>query len=214
MTLVARTVLSSVMLAGLTALGASAEAQSLSVSIMHREPSLAMVRPEPGRVVEGYFSHYKFDTPSGRVGADGVGARVMWNLARTDYGATALPSRFAMGVFGEYAPKQESRSFSLGHVGVEGEMNVLSKPLFGRLLPVASLGAGMLWTNREGPEIDTVDFTLGNRSEQLFALSPSVGTRVGLWRQLGLRAQVRDLITFRDQPLNHLQLSAGLSFSY
>lgn len=214
MTLVARTVLSSVLLAGLATLGATAEAQSLSVSIMHREPSLAMVRPEPGRVVEGYFSHYSFDTPSSRIGADGIGARVMWNVSRTDYGATALPSRFAVGMFGEYAPKQDSRSFSLGHVGVEGDMNVLQKPLFGRVLPVASVGAGMLWTNREGPEIQSVDFTLGNSSERLFALSPSVGTRVGLWRQVGLRAQARDLITFKDQPLNHLQLSAGLSFTY
>ena len=214
MTFVARTVLSSVLLAGLGALGATAEAQSLSVSILHREPSLAMVRPEPGRVVEGYYSHYRFDTPGSRTAMNGIGARVMWNVARTDYGATALPSRFAVGMFGEYAPNQEGRSFSLGHVGVEGDMNVLQKPLFGRLLPVASLGAGMLWTNREGPEIQSVDFTLGNRSERLFALSPSVGTRVGLWRDLGLRAQVRDLITFRDEPRNHLQLSAGLSFSY
>lgn len=214
MTLVARTVLSSVLLAGLATLGAEAEAQSLSVSIMHREPSLAMVRPEPGRVVEGYFTHYSFDTPGSRTSADGIGARVMWNMARTDYGATALPSRFAVGLFGEYAPKHESRSFSFGHVGVEGDMNVLRKPLFGRVLPIASLGAGMLWTNREGPDIESVDFTLGNRTERLFALSPSVGTRVGLWRQLGLRAQVRDLMTFRDEPLSHLQLSAGLSFSY
>jgi hypothetical protein len=214
MTPVARTVLSSALLAGLATLGGRAEAQALSVSIIHRDPSLATVRPEPGRVVEGYFSHYSFDTPGSRIGADGIGARVMWNVARTDYGATALPSRFAVGMFGEYAPKQASRNFSLGHVGVEGDMNVLQKPLFGRVLPVASLGAGMLWTNREGPEIKTVDFTIGNRSERLFALSPSVGTRIGLWRQLGLRAQVRDLMTFRDEPLNHLQLSGGLSFSY
>jgi hypothetical protein len=181
---------------------------------MHREPSLAMVPPEPGRVVEGYYSHYSFDTPGSRLGVNGMGARVMWNVARADYGATALPSRFAVGMFGEYAPNQEGRSFSLGHVGVEGDMNVLRTPIFGRVLPVASLGAGMLWTNREGPEIKSVDFTLGNRTERLFALSPSVGTRVGLWRQLGLRAQVRDLITFRGEPLNHLQLSGGLSFSY
>ena len=214
MTLVARTVLSSVLLAGLGALGAAAEAQSLSVSIMHRDPALAMVRPEPGRVVEGYFSHYSFDTPGSRLGMSGMGARVMWNVARTDYGATALPSRFAVGMFGEYAPNQEGRGFSLGHVGVEGDLNVLQKPLFGRVLPVASLGAGMLWTNRDGPDIKTIDFTLGNRSERLFALAPSLGTRVGLWRQLALRAQVRDLITFRDEPLNHLQLSAGLSLGY
>ena len=93
-------------------------------------------------------------------------------------------------------------------------MNILQTPLFGRVLPVASLGAGMLWTNREGPDVPSVDFTLGNRSEQLFALSPSLGTRVGLWRQLSLRADVRDVITFRDEPRNHLQFAGGLSFSY
>jgi hypothetical protein len=206
--------LSSIVLALAGVLATPAQAQTMSISVIHPDPVLTAVRPEPGRIVEGYYSHYSFDTPGSRTGMDGFGARIMWNPARADYGATALPSRFAFGLFGEYAPSQETRKFSVGHVGVQGDVNVFRTPLFGRLSPVASLGAGVLWTDRVGPAVDSREFTLGNRTQQMFALSPSVGTRVSLWRQLGLRADVRDLLTFRDKTLNHVQLAAGLSFSY
>ena len=214
MTLSTRVMLSSFMVAAAGALATPAQAQPISLSIIHREPSVAVIAPEPGRIIDGYYSHYRFDTPGSRTGMSGIGARVMWNPARADYGATALPSRFAFGLFGEYAPNQENKSFSVGHVGVQGDVNVFQTPLFGRVLPVASLGAGMLWTDRAGPAVSSPEFSLANRSIRSFALSPSIGTRVGLWRQLSLRADARDLVTFKDQALHHIQFAAGLSFAY
>ena len=217
MTLSTRVLVSSMLVAFASVIPATAQGQGVSLSIIRpdrTDPVLASVAPEPGRVVEGYYSHYRFDTPGSRTGMSGVGARIMWNPARADYGVTALPSRFAFGLFGEYTPDQGTKNFSVGHVGLQGDMNVTPAPLFGRVVPVASLGAGVLWTDRVGPAVTSPEFTLGDRSAQMFALSPSLGARMALWRQLGLRADVRDLMTFRGRTLNHVQLSAGLSFGY
>ena len=191
-----------------------ASAQTMQLSIIRPERSVAEVPARPGRTVDGYYAHYRLDTPGDRIGVSGVGARFMWSPARADYGVTALPSRFAVGLFGEYVPNQEGRSFSLGHAGVTGDVNVLRTPLFGRIQPVASLGAGVLWTNREGPAIRGPEFVIGNETAAMFSLAPSLGTRVSLWRDFGLRADARDLITFRDATRHHVQLAAGLSFPF
>ena len=47
-----------------------------------------------------------------------------------------------------------------------------------------------------------------------FALSPAVGAKLALWRELGVRGDVRDLVTFRGGMRHHLQLTAGLSFPF
>ena len=204
MTLTSRVMISSLMLAFASSLATPAGAQTMSLSV---------IRPEPGRLLDGYYSHYRFATPGDRIGMDGIGARLMWNPVRADYGATALPSRFAVGMFGEYAPEQD-KDISVGHVGVQGDMNVFRSPLYGRVTPVLSVGAGMLWTNRDGPGVSSPEFSLADRSVRAFTLAPSLGTRVGLWRQIGLRADVRDLVTFRDRTLHHISFATGLSFPF
>lgn len=202
MTLSTRVMLSSFVLA-FAGLGTPAAAQTSSAS---------PIEPESHRVVEAYYSHYRFDVPGDRLGMNGVGARLMWRPTTT-YTAPSLASRFAFGLFGEYVPDQD-KGFAAGHVGVQGDLNVLPTPLFGRVSPVLSLGAGRFWTDRVGPAIDSREFSIANRSIRSFALTPAVGTRVALWRQLGLRADVRDLVTFEDRTLHHLQVSAGLSLPF
>ena len=214
MTLRTRVMLSSLIPAFVSLFAVPAQAQTMGLSIIRPGRSVAQIPSKPGRVLDGYFAHYRFDTADDRVGMSGVGARLMWSPTRTDYGATALPSRFTVGLFGEYVPNQEGRSFSLGHAGVASDVNVLRSPLFGRVLPVASLGAGVLWTNRVGPAIRESEFSIGNESVTMFSLAPALGTRVSLWRELGLRADARDLITFRDGTRHHVQLAAGLSFPF
>jgi len=51
-------------------------------------------------------------------------------------------------------------------------------------------------------------------STTAFSLAPSVGARVGFWRQLGLRADAGDVVTFRGDTRHNLQLTAGLSFPF
>jgi hypothetical protein len=204
MTLSARVMLSSVVLAFATFVTTPAQAQTMPASVIH---------PESPRRFEGYYSYYRFDRPGDRLGMNGIGARFLWRPAVTNYTTSTLPSRLSFGLFGEYVPDQ-AKGFSVGHAGVQSDLNVLATPLYGRVSPLVSLGAGVLWTDRVGPAIDSREFTLGNRSVSMFALAPAVGTRVGIWRQLGLRADARDLITFRDRTLHHVQLAAGLSLPF
>ena len=203
MTLRTRVMLASVLVAAASLLATPAAAQS---------PVVPAVGPKPA-LFEGYYAHYRFARSDGRVGMNGIGARLMWNPIVADYGATTLPSRFAIGLFGEWAPNQD-KGFSIGHFGVQSDLSVAKSPLFGRVLPVLSLSAGALRTDRSGAAISKTDFELGDRSLTMFALAPSLGTRVAVWRQLGLRADVRDVMTFRDRTLHHAQVAAGLTLPF
>ncbi len=204
MTLRTRVMLPSFVLAFAGLLAGAVQAQTTSVSA---------AQPEPNRLVEGYYSHYRFDVPGDRLGMNGLGARFMWRPTVEDFEEPGFASRFAFGVFGEWAPDQD-KGFRAGHVGVQSDMNVFATPLYGRVSPVLSLGAGAFWTDRVGPAIDSHEFSIQNKSIRSFALTPALGARLGLWRQLGLRADVRDLITFEEKTLHHVQFSAGLSFPF
>jgi hypothetical protein len=217
MTLNTRVMLTSLMLAigGVFGTPTSAQAQTTLAPVMLAPGMMSApgIHPTAHGVFEGYYSHYRVHAPGDRIGMNGVGARFVWRPTATDYSMLIRPSRFALGLFGEYAPEQ-SKGFSVGHVGLQGDMNVFSTPLYGRVSPVLSLAAGVLWTNRNGPALDSREFSLADQSTTTFALAPSLGTRVGLWRQLGLRADVRDLVTFKDRTLHHPQIAAGLSLPF
>jgi hypothetical protein len=165
--------------------------------------------------VEGYYTHYRLDTNGDdRFGMNGIGGRLMWSGAMRAAGVQSLPSRTALGVFAEYAPTQD-RGFSILHAGAQGDIRLTSTPLFGRVLPIASLAAGALWTDVEdAPKAQLSGFPLAARRTTTFAATPSLGARVGLWRELGLRADLRDVITFRHQTLHNWQFATGLSFTF
>jgi hypothetical protein len=192
---------------------ALAFATQFAAPVQAQPTSLPALQPAPHRVVEAYYSHYRFDVPGDRLGMNGIGARFMWRPSGADGTVPSFASRFAFGVFGEYAPDQD-KGFKAGHLGVQSDMNVLATPLFKRVLPVLSLGAGSFWTDRVGPAIHSNEFSIQKRSIRSFALTPALGARVGLWRQLGLRADLRDLITFENETLHHVQYSAGLTLPF
>ena len=178
---------------------------------------------------EGYYSHYRLDTDGDdRLGMNGLGARLMWRPTSRD--SLSVVPRFGVGIFGEYAPGDDI-GFSLLHAGIQSDLMLMARPWLGRVMPVASLGAGLVRTN-----VDDAVATVSNRlvqrarsmtglaltpvaginarSSTTFALSPSAGAKVALWRDLGVRGDVRDLVTFRGGTRHHLQLTAGLSFPF
>lgn len=168
--------------------------------------------------VDGYYSYYRLDAVGNdAVGMNGLGARVMWYPWRgtvSSDDAARFQSRVGLGLFGEYAPAQD-RGFSMLHTGVQGDVSLLSTPLLGHVSPVASLGLGVLRTNLDNAsQAAATGFPLGMESTTTFSLAPSVGARVGLWRQLGLRADAGDVVTFRGDTRHNLQLTAGLSFPF
>jgi hypothetical protein len=165
--------------------------------------------------VEGYHAHYRLDAAGDdRIGMDGIGARLLWRGGLRFAGADALRERSAVGLFAEYAPTQ-SGGFSLLHAGLQGDLNLTPAPLFGRVTPIASLAAGALWTDVDD-ETKAVGsgFPLAARSSTTLALTPAIGMRMDLWRQLGLRMDVRDVITFRHKTLHNYQFATGLSFAF
>ncbi len=178
---------------------------------------------------EGYYTHYRMDAGGDdRSGMNGVGARLMWRPMSPEP-VTESP-RFGLGIFGEYAPSSDL-GVSLLHAGVQGDLMLVSNPWFGRVTPLASLGAGVLRTNVDdeakaassqrsvlaGP---TSTFALTPiagttaASTTSFVLSPAAGMKLSIWRDLGLRADVRDLVTFRDGTRHNWQYTAGLSFPF
>ena len=101
------------------------------------------------------------------------------------------------------------------HTGVQGDVSLLSTPLLGHVSPVASLGLGVLRTNLDNASrAAATGFPLCMESTTAFSLAPSVGARVGFWRQFGLRADAGDVVTFRGDTRHNLQLTAGLSFPF
>lgn len=207
MTLISRAVVCSLVLSLVGALPAPAQAQTMDSSGVHPFHSAALT-------ADGYYAHYRFDRRDGdHVGMNGVGARLMWRPAVGLEEIAPFWKRFSIGAFGEYVPDQD-KGFSVGHVGAQTDVNLLATPWLGRVAPMVSLGAGVLWTDRVGPAIDSPEFVLGNRSTSMFALSPAVSVQVGLWRHLGLRADARDVITFRDQTRHNVQFAGGLSLPF
>jgi hypothetical protein len=188
---------------------------------------LKPLTPKTRVTFDGYYAHFRLDARGDdRIGMDGMGARIMWRPTMMADDTPILPSRIAFGLFAEYAPEQAT-GFSVAHAGLQGDLHVLESPLYGRVIPVVSLGAGALWA-RNAPgtaptasnkpasllRSSTAAFPLATSNATTFAVSPAVGVRVGLWRQLGLRADARDVVTFRDGTLHNLQFAAGLSYPF
>ena len=178
---------------------------------------------------EGYYTHYRLDAEGNdRMGMNGLGARLMWRPTSGD--SLSVMPRFVLGVFGEYAPA-DNIGFSLLHAGVQSDLMLVPRPWFGRVTPIASLGAGVLHANVDDGLAATSSRIaqrvrsmtplalapvagINARSSTTFALSPAAGAKLALWRELGVRGDVRDLVTFRGGTRHHLQLTAGLSFPF
>jgi len=164
--------------------------------------------------VDGYYSRYELDgLGDDRVGMNGIGARLMWYP--TASATTSDDSPFvSLGLFAEYAPAQDV-GFSMVHAGLQGDLNLVRTPLYNRVVPILSLGAGVLKTDLDNPiKAEDTGFALARRSMTSLALTPAIGARVSLGRQLGLRADLRDVVTFKDGSHNNLQFAAGLSLPF
>lgn len=167
-----------------------------------------------GLAIDGYYSYYRLETVgNGRLGMGGAGARLMWR-ADSESELPWLLRRTAAGLFADYAPG-DSRGFSVTHTGIQGDLRLLSAPLFGRIEPVISVGAGVLQTSvSNSSEARSTLFPLAEQKTATFALSPAFGTRLNVWRQFGIRVDLRDVVTFRDRTLHNMQFAGGASFVF
>lgn len=183
-----------------------------------------------GASFEGYYTHFRLDARGGDwKSANGFGGRLMWYPGGRQTQAAWQAPRLGLGAFAEYAPEQDP-GFTLLHAGVQGDLRLVDTPLFGRVEPMLGLGVGALRTNGVDLFTDRVvpspaePSVVGMPSLQVasdndravttLALSPTIGARVGLFRNLAARADVRDLVTFRDGTKHNLQIAAGLSLPF
>jgi hypothetical protein len=167
----------------------------------------------PQSAVEGFYTQYRLDTGGNgdAVEVDGVGARLMWTPA-SPTGANDLVSRSALGLFATFTPEQAGHRFSTFHAGAAMDVRPLAMPLFGRVDPILSLGAGLFRTSIDHNVSQPLP--IGVRSDTRFALSPGIGARIGLWQGVGLRGDVRDVITFRGDTRHNVNFGAGLSLVF
>lgn len=184
-------------------------------------------------VVDQYVSRARLHpaVAGDRARLDGVGFRVTQPLAAPD---SRRPAWVAFGGYVAYAQSREPGLTALQY-GVLADVPLRAAPLPGRLVPLASLGLGAFRAqhtpsarlDRSPACVAPADLLRVRRapvpcgggvpSERLgastdLAVSPAVGARLGLWRSISLRADVRDVIVYHGGPRHNRELSTGLSF--
>jgi hypothetical protein len=198
----------------LTRLAFSAVA-TLAVATML--PRSVAAQTEAPVAIEGYYGRFHLDAAAapapGERSTTALGGRLLWYPGADDPEAHPFLSRTSVGLFGEYAPEQD-RGFNLVHAGLHGDLRLLRMPLFGRLQPTISLGAGVFTTRRTSFESVASGSPFDDRTRSAFALTPGAGLQLRLWRAVNVRADVRDVITMRDGTRNNLSVGGGLSLRY
>lgn len=175
----------------------------------------ALDAPGARPTLEAFYTRVAFDGTRGALPAEGVGGRLMWNVAglgaslplarQTDVGfyATHTPER-------TYFSRLDAATYGYG---VAADVRMLASPLAGRVDPFASLGAGMLFTHVTRG-VAPAPSPLFADSRTSFTLTPGVGARILLGRAVALQGSVNDLMTFRGGNAHHTQYAAGVRFGF
>jgi hypothetical protein len=168
----------------------------------------------PPRALEGFLTQYRFAAGGDPVAVEGVGGRFVWTAPPVLGDPTSLAARTSLGVFGVFLPRQNGLGYTTLHAGGELSVRPLPTPV-ARVEPVVSVGVGGLRTDlADRVRVGTRDLALGDRADMALALSPGVGARVALVPGLDLRADVRDVITFREAVRNNLAYGVGLGMAF
>ena len=146
-----------------------------------------------------------------RVLTEGTGARVMWQLP-AEQDAKSLRSRTSVGLAAAYSRQRIGPTVTTHYLGGEADVELLPEPIAGRLSPFVSLGVGALRTDSTVPAL--VNPRGHDRMTVSLALSPGAGMRLGLGRGLGIRADVRDVVTFHDGTRHNPAFGVGLSLRF
>ena len=201
---------------------------ALVAATAQAQQSPAPLAIDGGATFEGYYTHYRLDSRGERTRADGFGGRLMWypgHRGRAEPRAAWLAPRVGLGAFAEYASEHEA-GFTLLHAGVQGDVSLLPRPLFGRFEPMLALGIGALRTSgvdlfgERDVNAGVVFSIAGMPSLRVrgtsdaittLALAPSLGARIAAVRNVALRADVRDLVTFRNGTKHNRQFALGIA---
>ena len=137
--------------------------------------------------VEPYYTRLELDAGSGegRLGRNGYGGRLWFNLAPFTGDSWILPSTGGLALFVSYAPgNQGGDDVSIWHYGAQHDLFLRNRPLGGVIDPFLSLAAGAFRTRTP------------TDARTNFALSPGGGIRIPLPNRFQLRVDARDAILF------------------
>jgi hypothetical protein len=163
--------------------------------------------------IEPYYTRLELDRGSStnRLGRNGYGGRIWFNLAPFTGDSWILPSTGGIALFASYAPASGgSEDVSIWHYGAQHDLFFRNRPLGGVIDPFVSVAAGAFRTRARA----------GARTN--FALSPGGGIRIPIPNRLQLRADVRDAILFgvRDngtsntRTTHNLELQGALGITF
>jgi hypothetical protein len=173
----------------------------------------------PGRpAVEAAYTRLRLDGDGRSPAADGVGARLMWNLAPGSARDAGLRARTDLGLYSAFTPRQApgvGPSFSALAAGVAADVRPFAAPLLGRVDPFVTVGAGVLRTNVAGARpVAGAPSPLLADSRTAFTLTPGVGVRVPLTPRLAAQGDLRNFMTFRDGTRHNVAFGAGLRLGF
>ena len=191
----------------------------------------------PPVLIEAWMSRARLaaTVAGSRMELDGVGGRVLRSLTPLPADAPrGFARRLALGAFATYAPHDDV-TFNVWHYGAAADLQLLARPLAGRIEPLLSLGAGAFRTRRDLAPTDRLtpaclvpmDVPIARAAPSCRrpssiaprtasrtdpALSPSLGVRFGVLPGLALRAEVRDVIVYNGAPRHNTELATGVTF--
>jgi hypothetical protein len=169
------------------------------------------------------YTQIRFDAGDRKLGASGVGARLMWQpFATTDGSGASRLDRTAVGLFATYTPEHTFASDvafrSLG-LGAELDLRPLAAPIASRVDPYVTLGLGAMHTGVRHA-VSSPAPPLLRRSATDFTTLYGLGAEARLAPRLELQGDVKDLVTFGSDAVrstldtrHNLAFSAGFQFS-
>lgn len=173
--------------------------------------------PHPRGQLDYYFSRFEAGLKPRPL--DGLGARLLWRLARRVGPGSGLP--LWAGVYGEHTPRD--KGLESWRIGGQTEATLVRPsrlPIEGRI----SLALGLVQVSRVAPARPRVIPTGGpmfaqqagdaaaSRHDELgVSLAPGLGARLGLGNGAGLRTDLRRIWDFRGSPSAATELIAGVS---
>ena len=162
--------------------------------------------------VEGYLSQARFDGATvgrGERNLGGYGARVMFNRSTPAATVRSFFNRASVGAFATFTSSQGALDASTTHIGAETDVSLFPTPIFrGTLDPFVSVGAGLL---RSAHDVSVGGARLTNND---FAFTPGLGTRLGFPGGFGFRGDLRAPIVFGNSTSINPVAEGGVYLSF
>jgi hypothetical protein len=181
-------------------------------------PQIATAQRSPlvatGSVIfEGLYDHVRFETQhGGRMKLNGVGGRLLFAPFASDGGdSTRMIGRLSVGPY-FFGTREVGPSFRTWDAGLEADLHLLQTPAFGRVQPLVSVGLGAVHAGID--EYTLESDRIASSPYTAFAATPALGVRVGLYRNVAVRMDLRDAIAFRDGLKHHYGGGAGFSLLF